>query len=75
MDSIDDFVTLLRDELGLPVTREDLAASLDDLPGWDSVHLLSLVALLERETQRPVPMSDLFEAESLEHVYRLVAAA
>jgi acyl carrier protein len=75
VNSIDDFVTLVRDELGLPVTRDNVGASLDDLPGWDSVHLLSLVALLERETNRMLPMFDLFEASSLEHVYRLVRDA
>ncbi|GGO90963.1 acyl carrier protein [Wenjunlia tyrosinilytica] len=74
MNTIDDFVALVRDELGLPVTRENIAAALDDLPGWDSVHLLSLVALLERETGRMLPMPELFEATSLEHVYRLAAA-
>jgi acyl carrier protein len=75
VNSIDDFVTLVRDELGLPVTRDNVGTSLDDLPGWDSVHLLSLVALLERETNRMLPMVDLFEAPSLEHVYRLVRDA
>jgi len=40
MNSIGDFVILVRDELGLPVTVEDAARSLHEIPGWDSMHLL-----------------------------------
>jgi acyl carrier protein len=75
MTTIEEFVTLVRDELGLPVTAGDLGRQLDELPGWDSVHLLSLAALLERETGRTLPMADLFEAPTLERMYGLVAAS
>lgn len=74
MNSIDDFMALVRDELGLPVTREHVTAALDQLPGWDSFHLLSLMAVLERETRRPVPVSEVLEAPTLQRVYDVVSA-
>ncbi|MFI0724639.1 acyl carrier protein [Streptomyces sp. NPDC021224] len=74
MNTLDDFVTLLRDELGLDVTKEDVGLPFDRVPGWDSVHMLSLVVILERETSRRIALPDLLEAPSLERVYDLVAA-
>lgn len=35
MNSIDDFLILLQDDLGLPVTGADVGAGLDRVPGWD----------------------------------------
>ncbi|MGC7096516.1 acyl carrier protein [Amycolatopsis lurida] len=74
MNTVDDLVTLVRDELGLPVTTSDAARSLDELPGWDSVYLLWLLTVVEKKTGRPVSLPDLLEAGSLEDVYSLVAA-
>nr|AFI57025.1 ACP [Amycolatopsis orientalis] len=71
---MDDLVALVRDELGLAVTTSDAARSLDELPGWDSVHLLWLLTAVEKKTGRPVSLPDLLEAGSLEDVYSLVAA-
>ncbi|MEU8516727.1 acyl carrier protein [Kitasatospora sp. NPDC059722] len=71
MRTIDDFVTLLRDELALPVSAEDLGRDLDTVEEWDSVHLLALCTLLERETGRSLRLSEVLEAPSLEAVYRL----
>lgn len=74
MTDIEDFIDLLRDELGLPVTAEDLDRELLDLPGWDSAHLLWLIVRLEQWTGRSLRVSDLFEAPNLQHIYGLVAA-
>ncbi|WP_328917006.1 MULTISPECIES: phosphopantetheine-binding protein [unclassified Streptomyces] len=74
MNSIDEFATLVRDELGLAVTAEELGTSFDDLPGWDSLHLLWLLTVLERTTGRRVPLSDVLEAASLQGVYELAVA-
>jgi acyl carrier protein len=71
MNSLDGFVTLVRDELGLEVTRDSVGADLRDIPGWDSVHLLALLVILERETSRQLSMPDVLEAGSLEHIYEL----
>ena len=74
MNSLDDFVALVRDELGLPVTTETVGVAFDELAGWDSVHLLSLLAVLERATGRRIALPDILQAPNLEHVYGLVAA-
>jgi aryl carrier-like protein len=71
MIGIEEFADLVRDEMGLPVTAGDLALGFDELPGWDSVHLLSLLTLLERATGSAVSLADVLEAPSLEAVYKL----
>ncbi len=71
MNTIDDFLDLLRDEMGLEVTRQDAAGRLDQVAGWDSVHLLTLLALVERRTGRSVPLADVLEAGSLQELYSL----
>ncbi|AZK92699.1 MULTISPECIES: acyl carrier protein [Streptomyces] len=73
MNSIDDFIRILRDELGLAVDTDDLRRSLDDVNGWDSVHLLALVTVLERITGTRVSLPDALEATSLEHLYTVVS--
>lgn len=69
MNTIADFVTLVRDELFLPVTVETVGVEFDRLEGWDSVLLLTLLTVLERETGRRISLPDLLEAPSLRHVY------
>ncbi|MEV5829846.1 phosphopantetheine-binding protein [Spirillospora sp. NPDC052242] len=75
MTTIDDFVALIRDELGLEITHEDVARRLDEVAGWDSVHLLTLAVALERETGRAVVLPDLLEADSLERIYTVAVGA
>ncbi|MER6118483.1 acyl carrier protein [Streptomyces sp. NPDC001743] len=74
MKTVDDFVTLLRDELALSVTADDLGRGLDTVESWDSVHLLALCTALERETGRSLPLADVLEAASLKDVYLLAVA-
>ncbi|TYB45390.1 acyl carrier protein [Actinomadura chibensis] len=71
MNTIEEFRALLREELGLSVTEEDLAAPLDQVPGWDSVHVLSLLTLLERRTGRSLPLSWFLEASTLTEIFGL----
>lgn len=75
MKSIDDFVTLLGDQMGLLLTEDDLDADLDEVAGWDSAQLLQLLVLLERETGRTIPVPQLLEARTLTAVYDLAVAA
>ncbi|MGW0337525.1 acyl carrier protein [Streptomyces sp. NPDC003011] len=75
MHTIDDLVVLIRDELGLPVSVQDAERPLDEIAGWDSVHLLWLTAALERRTGRSVSIPDLLEAETLGGIYRVAVAA
>jgi acyl carrier protein len=69
--TIDDFLALLQDEMGLPVTSDDTAVSLDQVAGWDSVHLLTLLTLIERRTGRGLRLADALEAGSLREIYAL----
>jgi acyl carrier protein len=71
MNTTADFVTLLRDDLGLDVDESDLKLDLDQVAGWDSVHLLSLLAMLERHTGRSLPLADVLSATNLYDVFVL----
>ncbi|MFC4506755.1 MULTISPECIES: acyl carrier protein [Streptomyces] len=73
MDTIDDFVRLVRDELGMPLEEYQVTSDLDQLPEWDSLYLLKLVTALEGATGRPLPVGRLLEARSLDEIYRLAA--
>nr|BAQ21954.1 putative acyl carrier protein [Streptomyces versipellis] len=73
MNSIEDFITLVRDELGIPVTSEDIGRPFDEMPSWDSVYMLQLMSILERETGRPVSLPGVMRASSLKSIYALVA--
>ncbi|MFB4308123.1 phosphopantetheine-binding protein [Actinomadura sp. GTD37] len=73
MDDIDDFLELLRDELGLPVEAADVDLSLDAVAGWDSVHLLALLTLVERRTGHAPMLPDLLEAGSIREIYSVAA--
>lgn len=75
MNSVEEFVGLIRDELGLPLTVEDASRSLDELPGWDSVHLLWLLPTLERTTGRRIALPEVLAAANLREVYDLAVAA
>ncbi|MFE2428506.1 acyl carrier protein [Streptomyces sp. NPDC059373] len=75
MTDLEEFIALIRDDLGLPVTVEDAGRRLHDLPGWDSIHLLRLVTVLEDRTGRSISVIDLLEAPSLESIYDLAATA
>lgn len=74
MNSFDDFIDLLTDEVGLPVTSEEARGDLDAVTGWDSVHLLTLLTVLERHTQRTLALPDVLKARSLADIYELAAS-
>lgn len=73
MHTIDDFVRLVRDELGMPLEDHQVSSDLDQLPEWDSLYLLKLVTVLEQATGRSLPVGRLLEARSLGEIYRLAA--
>lgn len=75
MKTIDDFVVLVRDELGLAVTADTVGLAFDQLDGWDSVHLLALLTALERATGNRISLPDVLEARSLEHIYGLAVTS
>lgn len=67
-----EFCTLLEEELGLHLTPEDLDRPLDDVPEWDSVHLLRLVTVVESVTGRRLPVAELLEAVTFKEMYDVV---
>lgn len=72
LDSLDTFLRTVRDDLGLDLEVPAGAdTALADLPGWDSLNLLRLVALLEESGHR-VPVHRLLEARSFRDVHTLV---
>ncbi|WP_194916649.1 phosphopantetheine-binding protein [Catenulispora rubra] len=74
MNDLADFVALVHDEIGLPVTMENVHLDFDQTPGWDSVHLIALLAAVERETQRPVSLPEMLRARSLAEIYTRAVA-
>ncbi|MGW0737465.1 acyl carrier protein [Streptomyces sp. NPDC002851] len=68
-------IALFRDELGVELTERDLDTDLDALPGWDSVHLLRLVLLLEEGTGRRLPLPDVLEARTVRRLHTLVSVS
>jgi acyl carrier protein len=73
LDSLDGFLRLVRDELGVHLEGPaHEATDLADLPDWDSVNLLRLVTLLEQETGRRMPVGRILQARSLKEIYVLV---
>jgi acyl carrier protein len=75
MNGIDEFVALINNELGLQVSPDDVDRNLEEVAGWDSVHLLLLLTVLERRTGQQISMPDLLEAKSLGRIYALTTAA
>lgn len=74
MDDLADFLTLLRDELGLPLDLKALDTGFDDLDEWDSVYLLKLLAVMEAANHRRVSVADVLRARSLREVFEAVSA-
>jgi acyl carrier protein len=74
VNSIDDFADLLRSQLGLAVTPEQISGDFDQVPGWDSVQLLALLTVLERATGRRISLPDVLEAGSLHDVFSVAMA-
>lgn len=75
MQNIDDFIKLIQGELGLDVTAENIGQDFDEISGWNSVHLLQILTLLERETGRRISFPQMLEAPSLKHIFDIAVAA
>jgi acyl carrier protein len=70
-----DFIAVVQAESALPLDVGDLRTEFDELPGWDSVHLLKVLSALEATTGTALPMGRLIEAHSLGDLYDAVVAA
>ncbi|MER7951857.1 acyl carrier protein [Streptomyces sp. NPDC096079] len=75
MKNLDDFLILVENEIGLSLTPATVGAGFDELSGWDSLHLLTLLTAIERETGQRVPMTQVLEATSLHDIFVLTAPA
>jgi acyl carrier protein len=75
METISDFMALVHDELGLPVTIEDATRNWDEISGWDSMYMLWLVTILEQKTGRRISVIDVLEAPNLKYVFNLVSGS
>jgi acyl carrier protein len=75
VNTIDDFLAILRDELGLQVSTQHAGLELDQVADWDSVYLLSLLTILERRTGRSLQLAAMLEAATLAEMYAVAVAA
>ncbi|KAA2257264.1 acyl carrier protein [Solihabitans fulvus] len=66
-----EFTALLDSELGLDYGPDDLDRPFDQLGDWDSVNLLHLVTVLERQGARKFDVVELLSAKSLADVHAL----
>lgn len=71
MDGIGELIALVNEELGLALRPADAGAPLKALPGWDSLLLLRLIAVLESATGRPLPVAEVIGADSLAEIHAL----
>lgn len=71
----EDFIHLVRDELDLPLGIDDLEADFDHVVSWDSMHMIRLVAAVERQTGNRVPVGKLLADRSLSAIYERISAA
>lgn len=69
MHTVVDLISLANEHLGTDLEPEDAGRELTELPSWDSVHLLRLVSLLERELGRPVPVAEMLQARSISEIW------
>ncbi|MEU0526589.1 phosphopantetheine-binding protein [Streptomyces niveus] len=72
--TLDDYVLLINDEIGMPLAPEQVAADFDELPDWDSLHLLKLVTALESAIGHKVPVGEILQARSLKEIYELAVS-
>jgi acyl carrier protein len=75
VNTMDDFLAILRDELGLQVDTQHASLKLNEVADWDSVYLLSLLTILERRTGRSLQLAKMLEAATLEEMYAVAVAA
>ncbi|MGA5703192.1 phosphopantetheine-binding protein [Peterkaempfera bronchialis] len=73
-DGLRKLITVAGDELGLDITPQDATLDFDQLPGWDSLHLLTLLTALERVTGRRLSLPDLLEARTIAEVFEIASA-
>lgn len=71
------FIRIVRDDLALPLNGLDLSDGIpaDSPVAWDSLHVLRLVAALEKETGRRLPVGPLLADKRLDAIYGAIHGA
>jgi acyl carrier protein len=67
-----DFISLIRDELKLPLANADLESDFDQRLSWRSIHVVRLAVQLEKRTGRKIPIADLFDETTPAGIYDLM---
>ncbi|WP_019358475.1 acyl carrier protein [Streptomyces sp. AA1529] len=75
MHTVEELIQLANTHLGTALAPADAERELTELAGWDSVHLLRLIGLLERTLDRPVPVDAVLQARSLRDIWSAAVAA
>lgn len=70
----DDFISIVRDQLRLPLANADLENDFDQEVNWRSIHLVRLFVEVEKKTGQRVPVARLFEERTVRGIYDLFAA-
>ena len=68
MDIKERVVEIIATTLGVDESSLSNHISIGDLPEWDSVGNLAIIASLEQELQIEIPLEDLFELTSVESI-------
>jgi acyl carrier protein len=74
MNDIAAYADLIRDELGITLSPDELDHHLDELESWDSLYLLRLVTAIEAATGERVSIANVLRATSLREVFEAVSA-
>lgn len=69
-----EFAALVREQLDVAVTDADLDKDFDQLAGWDSLHLITLLGVLEQRLGRPLSLPDFLDVRSLGGIYSSLGA-
>lgn len=68
-----DFISIVRDQLRLPLANADLERDFDQVVNWRSIHLVRLFVAVEKRTGLRVPVARLFEERTVRGIYTLFA--
>ncbi|MFC9328704.1 phosphopantetheine-binding protein [Kitasatospora sp. NPDC057015] len=77
MISENTFIRIVRDDLSLPLNGIDLSAGLpaEARVTWDSLHVLRLVAAVEKETGVRLPVGPLLADKRISAIYGALSAS
>lgn len=70
-----EFTALIHEQIGIAIAADDLSRDLDQVAGWDSLHLITLLGALEQRVGRSLPLPDFLEARTLRDIYDTLGVA